>query len=180
MKSKEDKVLELFFNKPKHWHFDELHKKSGLSRDRLSYWLKKFIKQGLIKRVKPKGKMPYYRGIYSSPEFLQKKKLFGIKQLTDCGLLTHLSSLASAKVVIIFGSFSRGDWYDHSDVDVFIYGDANKFDYHKYGFKLNRQIQIHNAKDSKDLKRIDKIIPYILEGEFIKGSIQDLGVKIEA
>lgn len=180
MRSKEDNVLELFFNTPKHWHFDELVKKSGLSRDRLNYWLKIFIKEGIIKRLKPKEKMPYYAGDNKNPEFQHRKRLFAMRLLTESGLLNHLSNLEEAKVVIIFGSFSRWDWYDHSDIDIFIYGDDSKFEIIKYGSKLHREIQVHNAKDRKDLKRIHKMIPYIIEGDFIKGSIEDLGVKIEA
>ena len=180
MESKEDYVLELFYNKPKYWHFDELKKKSGLSRDRLNHWLKKIVIQGLIKRVKPKGKMPYYVGNYKNPEFQHRKRLFAMKMLSESGLLNHLSTLKEAKVVIIFGSFSRWDWYDHSDIDIFIYGDDSKFDHYKFGFKLHREIQVHTAKDKKDLKRIDKMLPYIIQGDFIKGSIEDLGVEINA
>lgn len=180
MRSKEDKVLELFFNTPKHWHFDELVKKSGLSRDRMNYWLKNFIKEAIVKRVKQKEKMPYYVSDYKNPEFQHRKRLFAMKLLNESGLLNHLSSLKEAKVIIIFGSFSRWDWYDHSDVDIFIYGDDSKFDYYKFGFKLHREIQVHTAKDKKDLKRLDKMLPYIIQGDFIKGSIEDLGVEINA
>ncbi|MEK6891870.1 MAG: hypothetical protein AABX25_01670, partial [Nanoarchaeota archaeon] len=81
MRSKEDSVLELFFNSPKYWHFEELVEKSGLSRDRLNYWLKKFTSQGIIKKAKPKGEMPYYTGCYDNPEFLLKKRLFALKLL---------------------------------------------------------------------------------------------------
>ncbi len=180
MRSKEDRILELFFNTPKHWRFDELVRMSGLSRDRLNHWLKSFVRHGMIRRVKKKGKMPYYVGTYDNPEFRQRKRLFAIKLLTESGLLGNLSTLQGAKVAVIFGSFSRADWYDHSDIDVFIYGDDSKFDRLKYGSRLHREIQVHTAKNKKDLKRIDKMIPYIIDGDFIKGSTTDLGVKIEA
>ncbi len=180
MKSKEDRVLELFFNTPKHWHFDELVRMSGLSRDRLNYWLKRFVKHDMIQRIKQRGKMPYYVGAYDNPEFRQRKRLFAVKLLTESGLLSHLSTLQGAKVAVIFGSFSRDDWYDHSDIDVFIYGDDRKFDRLKYGSRLHREIQVHTAKNKKDLKQISKMIPYIIDGDFIKGSTTDFGVKIEA
>ncbi len=179
MRSKDERVLELFFNTPKHWHFDELVGKSGLSRDRLNYWLKKFVKQGMIKRVKQKGKMPYYTGCYEIPEFQHKKRLFALRVLTESGLLSHLSTLRGAKVAVIFGSFSKADWYDHSDIDVFIYGDDKDFDRLKYGSMLHRGIQVHTAKNKKDLKRMGRMLPYIVGGDFIKGSITDLGVKVE-
>ena len=178
MKSKEEQVLEVFFNSPKHWHFDELLEESDISRSQLVMWLKKLQKEGLIKRLKPKGKMPYYISNPDNPSFRNKKRLFGLEKLTKSGLLDHLHTLEGAKVVILFGSFSRSDWYGSSDIDIFIYGDDDKFKQGEYELKLNREIQVHNAKDRKDLKSIGKMLPYIISGDFIKGSIQDLGVEI--
>lgn len=180
MRSKEEKVLEPFFNIPKYWHFEELYRVASISKPQLSNWLKKYEKQGLIKKVKPKGKMPYYISLQENPDYRNKKRLYALKLLTESGLLSHLSTLKGAKVVIIFGSFSRWDWYKDSDIDIFIYGMDNDFEQGKYESRLHRGIQVHTAKDKKDLMRIDKMMPYIIAGDFIKGSIEDLGVKIEA
>ena len=180
MKSKEESVLELFFSSPRHWHFNEIMKKAKISRPQLAQWLNKFEKDGIMKRVKPRGKMPYYVQDFDNLEFHQRKRLFTMKLLAESGLLKHLSSLKEAKVVILFGSFSRSDWHAESDIDVFIYGDDSEFEAGKFSAKLGRDIQVHAAKDRKDLKRIDKMIPYILMGDFIKGSIEDLGVEVHA
>ena len=180
MESKEEQVLEPFFNSTKHWHFDELLDKADISRSQLTQWLKKFENEGIIKRVKPKGKMPYYVHNFDNPDFRYKKRLFAIEKLTNSGLFNHLSVLEGAKVVILFGSFSRSDWYDNSDIDIFIYGNDDEFEQGKYEIKLDREIQIHNARDKNDLKRISKMLPYIISGSFIKGSIQDLGVDVHA
>ena len=180
MRSKEEKVLEPFFNIPKHWHFEELHKATLISKPQLSYWLKRYEKGGIIKKIKPRGKMPYYVLMQDNPDYKNKKRLYAMKLLTESGLLSHLSTLKGARVVILFGSFSRWDWYKDSDIDIFIYGSDDDFEQGKYELKLNREIQVHIAKDKTGLKRIDKMIPYIIAGDFIKGSIQDLGVKIEA
>lgn len=180
MRSKEESVLEPFFNSSKHWHFEELHKKAGISKPQLSFWLKKFVKEGLIKRIKPKYKMPYYIQNFENPSFQNKKRFFGLKKLDESGLLDHLCTIKGAKVVIIFGSFSRYDWYEKSDIDIFIYGPDDEFEQGKYELKLNRDIQVHNAKNRKDLKRMSNLLPYIISGNFILGSIQDLGVDISA
>lgn len=180
MESKEEQVLEPFLNSSKHWHFDELLEKANISRSQLVQWLKKFQKEGIIKRVKPKGKMPYYVHNYNNLSFRNKKRLFALKKLTNSGLLDHLYNLEGANVVILFGSFSRSDWYDNSDIDIFIYGNDDEFKQGEYELKLDREIQVHNAKNKKDLKRMYKMLPYIISGDFIKGSIQDLGVEINA
>lgn len=180
MRSKEESVLMLFLSSSRHWHFNEIMKKANISRPQLVQWLSRFQRDGIIKRVKPKGKMPYYMQNFDNPNFQQRKRFFTLKLLAESGLLKHLTSLKDAKVVILFGSFSRSDWHDDSDIDIFIYGNDEDFEQGKYELKLKRDIQVHAAKTRKDLKRIDKMIPYILMGDFIKGSIEDLGVEVHA
>jgi predicted nucleotidyltransferase len=180
MRSKEEVVLEPFFNSSKHWHFDELVNEVDISRSQLSQWLKKFVDQGVLIRIKPKGKMPYYTQNFENPDFQLRKKLFALRQLTESGLLSHLASLKDARVVILFGSFASYDWYNGSDIDIFIYGNDEKFEQGKYELNLKREIQLHTAKTKKDLNRMDKILPYIITGNFIKGSIEDLGVEVHA
>lgn len=180
MKSKENEILELFFNSSGHWHFEEILKKVKIGRPQLTRWLKIFQKEGLIKRVKKKGKMSYYVHDFHNPKFDIRKKLYAKQKLASSGLLDHLASLEKAKVVILFGSFSRSDWYKDSDIDLFIYGSDDNFEQGKYELKLKREIQVHTAKDKKELKKIDKMLPYIIAGDFIKGSLQDLGVEVYA
>jgi predicted nucleotidyltransferase len=180
MESKKEQVLEPFFNSSKHWHFDELLNRSNISRPQLNIWLKELKNQNLIKRIKPKGKMPYYIQVSDNPKFRNLKRFFALKQMTECGLLDHLSSLKEAKVIIIFGSFSRSDWYEGSDIDIFIYGKDDGFLQGKFETMLNRVIQVHHVASKKDLKRMDKMLPYIIFGDFVKGSIEDLGVDINA
>ncbi len=180
MRSKENEILELFFNSSKHWRFEKILKKAKIGRPQLTRWLRVFQKEGMIKRVKKKGKMPYYVHDFHNPKFDIRKKLYARQILASSGLLEHLASLKKAKVIILFGSFSRSDWYNHSDIDIFIYGSDDDFEQGKYELKLHRDIQVHTAKDKKDLKRMNKLLPYIVSGDYIKGSIQDLGVEVYA
>ena len=178
MRSKEEQVLELFFNSSRHWHFEELLEKVKISRAQLAQWLKRFEKEGIILRMKEEGKMPHYNQYFESPGFQNRKKLYAMKRFYESGFLNHLASLAKARVIILFGSFSRADWHEDSDIDVFIYGKDDDFEQGKYEVKLKREIQVHNARNMEDLKRMDKLLPYIVSGDFIKGSIEDLKVHI--
>ena len=127
LESKEKEILELFFDYPtKYWHFGAIRNEINLADNKISKWLKKFQKEDLIKRIKPRNKMPYYLANHASSHFRNTKKVFALTKLHECGLLDYLTSLEEAKTVIIFGSFSRGDWYKESDIDVFIYGDVIK------------------------------------------------------
>jgi predicted nucleotidyltransferase len=178
MASKENELLEQFFNSQRHWHFEELRRLVKIGKPQLARWLKLFERQGIIKRVKPRGKMPYYTQDIDNPVLRTKKKLFALDKMSE--MISHLASLKKAKVIILFGSFTRSDWWKESDIDIFIYGNDKNFERGKYELKLKREIQVHTAKDRKDLQKLNKLLPYIISGDFIKGSIEDLGVEIRA
>lgn len=180
MKSKEEKVLSLFYNNPKHWHFEELVSEVNISRRQLSLWLKKFQRLELILRIKKKGKMPYYIVDQNNVKFRNLKNTFAFNQLSQSGLFEHIQSLKSVKVSIIFGSFARGDWCKESDLDIFIYGDDSDFEQGKFEKILQRNIQLFSVKDKKGIKKMNKMLPYVLSGDFIKGSVSEMGVTINA
>lgn len=181
MRPKEN-IKELFFNHPtKRWHFDALVKQAGLSRTRTNEWLKKLTREKLIKKIKPKGKMPYYVANYSNIKFKTEKKLYAFQQFEKTGFLAHLSSLRKVKTVIIFGSFARSDWYHESDIDLFIYGDADDFEKGYYEKKLQREIQVFHYKNKKSLKRLEPaVIPKIMAGLHVKGDIEPFRVSVSA
>lgn len=182
MKSKEEKILELFFENPtREWHFEELVKEAKLARSKLDAWLKKFRKEGLIKRIKEKGKMPYYTAQYDSPAYVSAKKMFALEKLHSSGFLRHLLSLKEAETIIIFGSIIRGDWHKDSDIDLFVYGNADDLQLGKYWIKLDREIQFFGCKNEEELKKYSPaLLKNILNGYTVKGSIPHLEVKAGA
>jgi len=182
MKSKEEEVLELFFENPtKEWHFEEIVKEVDIARSKADGWLKKFLKEGLIKRIKNKGKMPYYISSYDLPEYKHKKKIFALEKLHQAGLLNHLSNLEKAKTVILFGSFSRSDWYKDSDIDIFIYGDPKGLSIAPYELKLHKEIQLFICPDKTELAKLGSgLIRNIIKGNLIKGDLDFVTVNINA
>lgn len=178
------KALEaLFFHDSlRRWHFESLVAESGLSRERVNYFLKQLVKKGLIIRVKPRGKMPYHVADRNSPAFRSKKRLYGLSLLEQSGLFGHLCSCQGIKTAILFGSFSRGDWGRTSDIDLFIYGDDTEFMKGEFESKLKKEIQLFSyQKPQKIKKQLDpKVIPNIINGFNIKGSVEPFEVIIHA
>lgn len=180
MRSKEEAVLEPFFNSSKYWHFDELLKKTGISRSQLSLWLKKFVAEGVVKRVKSRGKMPYYVQNFESPDFHQRKRLFTLRRFYEAGFLNHLQG-CDAEAVIIFGSFARTDWHDQSDIDLFVLGKGGNLNIGLYEKKLKRDIQLFHFRKPKDMNKLSPgLLPYIAAGDIIKGDLSFLKVKVNA
>jgi len=171
--NKEKSILWLFFNEPtKQWHFEEILSAGKISRPQALHWLNKFIKEGLIKRIKPRGKMPYFQAHFESPAYRTRKRLFALSLLQESGFLDHLLSLPEAKTAIIFGSFTRADWHSESDIDVFIYGSDEELETTKYEKALHRNIQVFAAKNQADLEHMGPdLLRNILEGVVIKGKI---------
>jgi len=125
--------------------------------------------------------MPYYISNYNSSEYKNKKRIFALTKLYDIGLLNQLESLKKAKTVILFGSFSRSDWYKNSDVDIFIYGDPEGLKIVNYELKLHRDIQLFICQNKKDLAKLGKrLVKNIIEGNLIKGNLDFIKVGINA
>lgn len=177
--SKENKILELFFEYPsKHWQFKEVKNRVKLPDNKTSKWLKKLVKEKIVTRVKPKGKMPFYVGNYNAPEYQNTKRLFGMKMVHESGFLNHLCSLKKADAVILFGSLSRGDWYNESDIDLFIYGEETGLELNRYSKKLGREVQLFVCKNRKDFRKLgNSLIKNIILGDIIKGDLSFLKVK---
>ena len=182
MKSKEESVIELFFENPaREWHFEEIVNEVKIARSKANNWLRKLIRGRLIKRIKGKGKMPYYVSNYGSSEYRIRKRLFGFEKLYKSGLLSHLDSLQNAKAIIIFGSFSRSDWYKNSDIDVFIYGNPEGLKIVNYELKLHRDIQLFICKNKEELSKLGNgLIRNIIKGNLLKCNLDFVEVSANA
>ncbi|MBI5393408.1 nucleotidyltransferase domain-containing protein [Candidatus Woesearchaeota archaeon] len=182
MESKELILLNLFFNYPtKQWHFEDIVKESTVTRGKVDQWLKRFIENRLIIKIKEKGKMPYYIADYDSHFYKSRKKLFAYEQLYESGLLEHLYSLQKIKTIIIFGSFARTDWYKKSDIDLFVYGDPKELHIAEFELRLKRDIQLFICENKNDINKYDDgLLKNIIKGNLIKGDIDFINVKKDA
>ncbi len=173
--SKEYKITELFFNEAsKYWHFKDIVKIAKVSENRANFWLKNLIKENIILYNKEKGKMPYYTANFNDTNYKNKKKLYALEQFYETGFFKHLESL-DAKIIVIFGSFSRADWHSNSDIDLFIIGNDNDLDIKKFENILHREIQLFTLKDKKEIKTMNpNLINNIVNGYFVKGEVQNI------
>lgn len=113
-------------------------------------WLRKFTSENLIKRVKPKARMPHYIANHESEDYRVKKRLFALQTMANAGFLQHLAALPNAKAVILFGSMIRWDWYSESDIDLFIFGNPGKMDVGKYRKNCTGKYKHLYAKTKKN------------------------------
>ncbi len=174
--SKEEHLLQaLLGNSPLgHWHFQELLKETGMSRGALNKWLKKYTKEGLLKRVKEPGKFPYFTAGEDNPVYKSKKKQYILDKIYESGLIAELLDSDSIQVAIIFGSAARGDWYKGSDIDLFILGDTKGMKKTRYETRLGRDIELHEFASREEVKEVKTgLMKNVINGYLIKGKISD-------
>lgn len=175
--SKEDRILKLILeNSPfKRWHFEELKQAAGVSRAVANKWMKKYMQEGLLKKIKENKRFPYFTAGSNNPVYYARKRIYVLEQLHTCGLFARLLSLEHAKTIILFGSMARGDWYKDSDIDLFMYGKADDFDKTVYEQTLGRHIELHIFESKEDLQEVRTgLVKNIINGYLIKGQIQDI------
>ena len=172
--SKEEGILRIILeNSPlKEWHFEQITKEAKVTRAVSNKWLKKYVSSGLLKRVKQKGKFPYYSAGINNPIYQSIKRIYSLEKIHKSGLIAKLLSLKSAKTIILFGSMAKGDWHKESDIDLFIIGKIDEFDKNKYETKLQRHIDMWVYENIDDLKKIRSgLVQNVINGYVIKGQI---------
>ncbi len=175
--SKEENVLKLLLeNSPlKEWHFEEIVKEARVTKAVANKWLRKYTKQGLLKRIKVRGKFPFFTAGSGNLVYSSLKRLYALEQIYRSDLIPSLLSLKKAKTIIIFGSMIRGDWYKDSDVDIFVYGDAADFNKQYYEHKLRRNIELHSFRSKEEIREVKTgLIKNVVNGYLVKGHIQDI------
>lgn len=173
MRDKEDKLLKTLFNENKEWSFTELVERTGISKPQLTQHLKKLQEKGIVNKHKETGEHPRYI-LQNNETVKERKRIYAQEKISP---LSEKLAKSQAQVAIIFGSMSRWDWYEDSDIDVFVYGEGVKLE--ELEETLGRTIDLHHAKDKEELRRMKHLLPHILQGMFVKGDIEKLGVKID-
>ncbi len=175
--SKEDNVLKLILeNSPlKEWHFEEVVREAKVTKLVANKWLKKYVSEGLLKRIKVRGRFPSYSVGNNNPAYYSLKRVYALEQLHKCGLITKLLSLTKAKTIILFGSIVKGDWYKDSDIDIFVFGEVSDFDKNIYELKLKKNIELHVFRNKEEIEEVRTgLIKNIINGYVLKGQIQDI------
>lgn len=102
---------------------------------------------------------------------IQIKKLENLKQVFDSGLSEHLKDLFAGTTIILFGSYSRGEDIQDSDIDIAIIGTNEKeVPLKKYESFLEREIIINFYPSFNKIHTHLK--NNILNGIILSGSVE--------
>jgi predicted nucleotidyltransferase len=157
MKRKDIKntIIEYFFVNPTaKLRVREIERTLNLPLPSVINYTKALVNEKILKITRI-GKVTLFSADRSSKEYLLQKKLFNIRKVYDSGLIKHLIANYSNPTILLFGSYSKGEDIEDSDIDLYIEtASKQEFNLKKYEKALKRKIQVFNFKNIKQVKNI--------------------------
>jgi len=115
-------------------------------------YCKELKNEGILTTIKIGG-IIFYTAYRVNENFLLEKKLFNIKSLYISGLIDFLKINLNNPTIILFGSYSKGEDIETSDIDLYIETPSKKeLNLEKFEKILNRKIQIFRYRSLNEIK----------------------------
>ena len=109
-------------------------------------YCKELVKEGIL-AIEKTGSTVFYTADRTSEKYLLEKKIYNIMQVHESGIIDHLKQELSNPPIILFGSFSKGEDIETSDIDLYIETPSKKeLHLEKFERLLKRKIQIFKQK----------------------------------
>lgn len=164
------RILQEFFDFPrKDFQMREVSRRVRLAQPSVINHLKSLTKEKLIIKEK-KGTYPTFKANRDSEIFRVYKKLNLIFRLYQYGLISYIYDSCLPNVIILFGSASKGEDIEESDIDLFVQSPEKKLNILRYEKLLNRKITLffeeNFARLSNELKN------NILNGIVLRGYVK--------
>lgn len=148
-----EKIKEYFFVNPTaKLRVREIEKKLNLPIPSVIRYCKELMEEGLLTTIKT-GNVVFYTSDRANSLFILEKKLFNIKSLYTSELIEFLKTELSNPPIIVFGSYSKGEDIEESDIDLYIETPSKiQPSLEKFEKILNRKIQIFEHKNINEIK----------------------------
>lgn len=115
-------------------------------------YCRELIKEGILTTIKT-GNVIFYTADRANEKFLLEKKLFNIRQIYQSGLIDYLRQELSNPVIVLFGSYAKGEDIETSDIDIYIETPSkNETSLDEFERKLQRKIQVFQHRSITEIK----------------------------
>ena len=143
VKNTKDKIKEYFFVNPTvKFRVRQIERELKLSLPSAIRYVKELEKEGILKNEKIAG-IVLFSADRISKAFLLEKRLFNIKSIYTSGLIEYLVNEYSNPIILIFGSYAKGEDIEDSDIDLYIQTSSKKdVSLEKFERILKRKIQV--------------------------------------
>ncbi len=167
----EEKLLSLFFYRPmSQFGVRELSRETKLDTKTVMKYLKEFVRDGIIVRVKQKNKYPYYEAKRLSKQYKLVKSTTITAKIAISGLVDFLEETLKPKALVLFGSMQKGTYHKKSDIDIFVQEKETKIDVSGFEKKLKHDIQLFFEEDLNNLT--EGLRNNIISGNTLSGGLR--------
>jgi predicted nucleotidyltransferase len=164
------KLLKVFLDSPTdNFRLRELSRLSNISPPSVINYLKDLEKEKFIERY-TKRDIPFYKAKRENNKFILYKKISIIQELDSSGLIDFIWDKASPDVIILYGSYAKGESIESSDVDLFIIGKEKELNLDSFEEKINKRIHIIFEDNIKNIPK--ELKNNLINGTILKGYLK--------
>ncbi|MEK6757660.1 MAG: nucleotidyltransferase domain-containing protein [Nanoarchaeota archaeon] len=168
------KIARVFFREPTTPHYlKEISRKSKIAHTSISKVLPILKKELIIKeRIEQKGKrkFPIFSANLESSSYKNYKKINNLLELVSSGAISFIKESIMPKVIVLFGSYAKGEDIENSDIDLFVGSSPQKINLLNFEKILGRKIQIHFKKNFNEYP--NELKNNILNGSVLSGHLE--------
>jgi predicted nucleotidyltransferase len=166
------KVFEIFVDEPLKIHYvKEISRKINLAPTSVKKHLTGLENHRIVLRKKGE-RFEGYAANRDESEFLFYKKMFNIIKIKESGLLDNLVSSLYPNAIVLYGSYSRGEDVEGSDIDLMIISKSKKnIPVEKYEKVLRRKVHIILEENLNKLNANLKL--EVINGIILYGYLKD-------
>ena len=169
------RTAEFFFINPtREYYLIDISRNIKLAHTSIKKNLKELTRLGIISQHSEKrgGRVfPVYRANFDNRLFKRYKLIHNITAILESGLVGLIEEKLAPKSIVLFGSYSRGEDTETSDIDLFVECKKEEINLKTFEKKLSRKIQI-NFNENFNLypkKLKNNIINGIMLSGFLEG-----------
>ena len=173
-KSIKQKISEYFFVHPtRKLRVRHIEREVNVALPSAIRYAKELEDEKILKSVIVAG-VKVYSGDRASREFLVLKKLFNVYSLFSSGLVDFLTREYSNPTIVVFGSYSRGEDVEGSDIDIYIETakkDVCGGNVEQFEKKLMRKLQFFQYRKITEIKN-KELANNIVNGIALNGFVE--------
>lgn len=164
-------VLQEFFYYPmRAFGVRELGRKLHLNTKTVMKYLKRFVSDKLVVKVRVQGAFLHYEANRLSRRYKLIKSASMMNKVASSGLIEFLEQELHPMAIVIFGSAQKGTYLKHSDIDIFIQGKEKKLDLEPFEKKIKHEVNLLFEEDLKNLTA--GLRNNIINGSTVSGGLE--------
>lgn len=165
------KLQEYFFRHPTtSLRVREIEREAKLPLPSVTKYVKELVLEGILQEKKI-GSTVFFTANRAGTEYQRRKLLHNLRIIYDAELIEHIKENLHNPPIRLFGSFSRGEDTEESDIDLYIQTSLRHLSLERFEKKLQRKIHVFTYKNIHDIEN-KELANNIMNGIPLNGYIE--------